>query len=63
MGSFDIDLQTSASLCLRARSVCAADEPHGVTESRSHEEDEQEQIQGDMTLMKNGIGRIIHGEL
>jgi hypothetical protein len=61
MGSFDIDLQTSASLCLRARSVCAADEP--LTESRSHEEDEQEQIQGDMTLMKNGIGRIIHGEL
>jgi hypothetical protein len=61
MGSFDIDLQTSASLCLRARSVCTADE--SLTESRSHEEDEQEQIQGDMTLMKNGIGRIIHGEL
>jgi hypothetical protein len=72
MGSFDIDLQTSAPLCLRARSVCAADEPHGVTESRRHgvtkarrhEEDERTGAdpQGGMTLMKKRIMHIINGQ-
>jgi hypothetical protein len=82
MASFDIDLQISVPLCLRARSVCAVDESltetrrHGDTETRRHdtrhedtktrrhEEDERTGADpGRHDAMKNGIGRIIHGEL